>query len=134
MQTRLPNAEARLLHQKRMSTLHARKTDKLEQVCRLKGIEVIQNDSPLILMEKIKSEIQILGLDIPDGQLDRSHRDEKIYTSAAWSSNNYQTKRVQDVLVRYCTKRSRNLMLQKRKEFSFTVDGDLTFSNFCEVK
>ena len=114
-----------------MTDLHARKVDDQEQVSRkvnlrLKGIEVLHNDSPEILMGNIKSEIQKLGINIPDDELDRCHRDGKIYSTRANNNNNYRQKRVQDVLVRFRTWRSRDIMFQRRKDFPFTVDPDLT--------
>lgn len=139
LQTRLQSVEERLLYQEHITDLHSRKIDDQEQVSRkvnlrLKGIELNRDDSPDLLMGKIKSEIHDLGIDIPDEELDRCHRDGKVYISRASFANDYRQKRVQDVLVRFRTWRSRDLMFQRRKEFSFIVDSDLTRRRFNLLK
>ena len=40
---------------------------------RLKGIEVFRNDSPAIIMKKIKEELIVNNVDLPLSEIDRCH-------------------------------------------------------------
>ena len=123
LQTRVQSLEARLSFQEHASELHERKLDDLEQVSRkvnlrLKGIVVSPGETPDKIMDTIKSEIHDNGLDVGVQDLDRCHRVGKPY---------YDNKRqVQDVLVKFRTWSSRNVIYQNRKKFSFHVFADLT--------
>ena len=123
LQVRVQNLEEKMLYQEFVTQLHDRKLDDLEQNLRkvnirLKNIPVTQEDSPQILLGIIKTEIVSLQIDIPEEEIDRCHRDGKPYYR-----NN---ERVQDVLVRFRTWRSRDIMYQNRKKFSFQIVPDLT--------
>ena len=123
LQTRIRNLEEKMSYQEYVTDLHDRKLDDLEQVSRkvnlrLKGIIIARGDSPHKLMDLITTEIQTLELGIPDEELDRCHRVGKPY----FRNRN----RCQDVLVKFRTWRSRDIMYQNRKKFSFLVVADLT--------
>ena len=123
LQTRMSILEGKMAYQEFVTDLHDRKLDDLEQTSRkvnlkLKNIALARGDSPQHLMDIIKMEIQAHELDIPDEEIDRCHRDGKPYFR-----NNI---RVQDVLVRFRTWRTRDIMYNNRKMFSFTVAPDLT--------
>ena len=132
LQVRIQQLETKLSYQEHVTALHDRKLDDQEQVSRkvnlrLKGIEIIQGDSPIKLKDIIKTEIERLALGIPDEEIDRCHRVGKIY-SWGGSSHLPKNKRVQDVLVRFRSWNSRDIMYQRRKDFNFGVFADLTSS------
>ena len=124
LQFRVQQLESKLSYQEHVTALHDRRLDDLEQVSRkvnsrLKGIEVLQGDSPEKLKATIKAEIDRLGIEIPVEEIDRCHRVGRSFFSGASS-------KVQDVLVKFRTWHSRDLMYQRRKEFTFKAYADLT--------
>ena len=93
----------------------------MEQISRevnlqLKGIEVSRNDSPALIMEKIKEELIVDNVDLPP-EIDRCHRVGSRYVQNG--------KTYQDVLVKFGFWRSRS-MFSSRRKFSFKVLADLT--------
>ena len=100
-----------------------RKLDDIEQFSRkinlrLGGIEVGLNDTPLKIMNLIKKEVSDLNLGIPDEEFDRCHRVGRSYIK---NGRSYQ-----GVLLKLCFWRTRDMIYQNRKKFSFKVSADLT--------
>ena len=95
--------------------------DDMEQISRkvnlrLKRIKVSRNDSPALIMEKIK-ELIVNNVDLPP-EIDRCHRVGSRYVQNG--------KTYQDVLVKFGFWRARNSMFSSRRKFSFKVLADLT--------
>ena len=123
LQTRIVSLEEKISYHDYIIDLHDRKLDDLEQHSRkvnlrLKGVVITRGDSPQNLMDFIMLEIESLDLGIPADEIDRCHRDRKPYQR--------EGKRCQDVLVKFRTWRSRDIMYQNRKKFSFLIVADLT--------
>ena len=62
-----------------LTKLNARKIDDAEQFSktvnlRIEGIVVEKNDSPAIVLQRIKDEVNALNLNIPDYAYDKCHR------------------------------------------------------------
>ena len=123
LQTKVQALEEKVQYHEHSSNLHARKIDDLEQVSRkinlrLKGILVNRNDSPEMILQQIYEEIESCDVIIPREEIDRVHRVGRKYM--------FNSKLQQDVLIKFRTWRSRNIMYQNRKKFSFLVQADLT--------
>lgn len=123
LKTRINILESQVKLGEHFAELHDRKLDDMEQFSRkvnlrLKGIEVLRNDSPTAIMEVIKQELSINEVNIPDSEIDRCHRDGKQYVRNG--------KTYQDVLIKFGLWRSRDIMYKSRKTFSFGVQADLT--------
>ena len=121
LQTRVNVLESQVKLAQHFSVLYERKMDDMEQISRkvnlrLKGIEISGNDSPALIMEKIK-ELIVNNVDLPP-EIDRCHRVGSRYVQNG--------KTYQDVLVKFGFWRSRNSMFSSRRKFSFKVLADLT--------
>ena len=114
--------EDRLAYSVHITALHDRKIDDLEQVSRkvnlrISGIEVTPNDSPELIIQKISGEvINHTNLNIAD--FDRCHR-----VGRKFNKNGVT---YQDVLIKLCSWRARDIVYRNRKSFSFFVKPDLT--------
>ena len=98
LQTRVNVLESHVKLGQHFSVLYERKMDDMEQISRkvnlrLKGIEVSRNDSPAIIMEKIKEELIVNNVDLPPSEIDRCHRVGSRYVQNG--------KTYQDVLVKF---------------------------------
>jgi hypothetical protein len=123
LQTKVWRLETELYFNNHITCMHARKMDDQEQFSRkinlkLKGIEVGARDSPDIILKRIKDEVNRLGLNIPENEFDRCHRVGRKY--------NFQGKTFQNVLLKLCFWRTRDLLYQNRKKFKFQISPDLT--------
>ena len=121
--TRVELLEQRLSYNQHITALHAREIDDLEQVSRMVnvkicGIEVSHQDSPIIIMEKITSEVDKLGIGLNTADFDRCHRVGKKF------KRNGSTH--QDVMLKLCSWRARDLLFRNRKKLPFFVKADLT--------
>ena len=77
--------ESSVLFNRHMSTLHERKLDDMEQFSRkinlrVEGIPVEANDSPEIIMDKIKGECEKLNIAVCGDNFDRCQRVNQKYT------------------------------------------------------
>ena len=103
--------------------LNARKVDDAEQFSktvnlRIEGIVVEKNDSPAIVLQRIKDEVNALNLNIPDYAYDKCHRNGP--------KRKYNGKTYQSVLLKMCFWKDRNTIYQRRKDFNFKVYPHLT--------
>lgn len=123
LQTRVSYLECQTKFNKHIALMQERKLDDYEQFSRktnlrISGVEVGPTDSPKIIMDKIKKEASALGLEIPTNEYDRCHRIGRKYKS--------DSKTYQDALLKLGFWRTRDVIYQNRKSFSFKVSADLT--------
>ena len=123
LQTRLQKVEERVLYNVHATELHERKLDDLEQVSRkinlrLRGIKVENQDSPENIMITIKEQAKALDLDIPECEYDRCHRIGRKFKVNGTT--------FQDVLLKLCFWRTRDLLYKNGKRFNFKIFADLT--------
>ena len=123
LMTRMVNLETRLAYSEFLTNLHERKLDDYEQFSRkvnlkITGIVVEPNDSPEKIMNKIKDEATALNLEIEDYEYDRCHRVGRKYQKNG--------KTFQNVLLKCCFWRTRDIIYQNRKKISFKISADLT--------
>ena len=121
--TRVSRLETQINFNAHIGQMHERKLDDFEQISRkinlkISGLAVVPNDSPKSIMEKIKGEATELDLGIPDSEYDRCHRVGKKY----WKNGVCY----QDVLLKLCFWRTRDVIYTNRKSFTFSVSHDLT--------
>ena len=114
--------EDRLAYSVHVTALHDRKIDDLEQVSRkvnlrISGIEIFPEDSPQKIMDKISGEV-VNHTDITIGDFDRCHR-----VGRKFEKNGVPH---QDVIIKLCSWRARDIIYRNRKNFSFFVKPDLT--------
>ena len=112
--TRVENLETGVKFNRHIALMQDRKMDDQEQFSRkvnlkLVGIEVQSNDSPEIIFTKIKEEVNELMLPIPDVEYDRCHRIGSKYTRYG--------KTCQDILIKFCFWRTRDIFYRQRKFF-----------------
>ena len=123
METRLLRLESRVTFNEHVSVLTSRKIDDSEQFSRklnlrLSGIEVVKNESPKTIMDKIQGQAHDLDINIEKFEYDRCHRVGTKYHNG--------DKVYQDVLLKLCFWKSRDKIYQNRKKFPFKVSADLT--------
>ena len=121
--TRVEYLETGVKFNRHIALMQDRKMDDQEQFSRkvnlkLVGIEVQRNESPNIILAKIKEEVNGLDLPIRDEEYDRCHRIGRKYTRNG--------KTCQDILIKFCFWRTRDIFYKHRKSFSFKVLPDLT--------
>ena len=125
LQTRLLNLEHRMIYNEHLSMLNNRKIDDSEQFSRktnlrLRGIKVKSDDSPERIMKLIQEQVTALDLGIEASEYDRCHR---------IGGKNYKNGILyQDVLLKLCFWKTRNILYQNRKKLHFKVFADLTHS------
>ena len=120
--TRVERLENRMAFSQHVTTLHERKIDDLEQISRkvnlrINGIALFPNESPQKIMENISAEV-LSHTDLGMADFDRCHRVGGIF--------NKNGTRHQDVLLKLCSWRARDVLYRNRKTFSFFVKPDLT--------
>ena len=121
--TRVTALEAACKLNNHITLMQDRKIDDQEQFSRkvnlqIENIEIFKNDSPQLIMQRIKEEAEKLHLNIPDSDYDRCHRVGKKYMkNGKWQ---------QKVLLKLGTWRTRDLIYRRRKDLPFKILPDLT--------
>ena len=105
------------------SKLLERKADDLEQNTRkcnlrISGIDIEVGEYPNSLLQRIKTECRKLDLNLNDVEFDHCHRNGRV--------DKRGEKPKQVVLLKMRSWSSRNLIYQRRKDFPFKINHDLT--------
>ena len=77
-----------------------------------------ENDSPEVILQRIKDEVNALNIDIPDNAYDKCHRNG--------ARKQFNGRTYQSVLLKMCFWKDRNSIYQRRKDFNFKVYPHLT--------
>ena len=101
-----------------------RRLDDTEQYTRrpnliIDGIPVTPGESPTTLRKKMLAEIDHMGIDIDDVDIDRVHRHEDPYFDA-------HGRKIQPVIIRFVSWYARNELYAKRFESRYRYRADLT--------
>ena len=125
MLTKVEYLETGVKFNRHIALMQDRKRDDQEQFSRkvnlkLVGIEVQSNDSPEIILTKIKEEVNGLVLPIPDVEYDRCHKIGRKYTRNGKTCQDVLLSSAFGELAIYFTD------IVNRKSFSFKVLPDLT--------
>ena len=120
---RLTFLESRCAILEHSSKLLERKADDLEQNSRkcnlrISGIDLNIGESPDSLLQTIKTECRKLDMKLNDSDFDHCHRNGRI--------DKRGEKPKQVILLKMRSWSARNLIYQKRKDFPFKVNHDLT--------
>ena len=123
LQTKVIQLESRMAINEHVTYMTTRKLDDQEQFSRkinlrLRGIEVEENDSPKNLMQKIQDITKSLAVNVENSEYDRCHR--------VGRKHRIKGKIYQDILLKLCTWKSRDILYQNRKRFPFKMSADLT--------
>ena len=117
-------ARAENAHLQQKVGLLERKVDQLDQYGKrpnllIDGIPFKRNETPDTIRNAVLGEIDKLGLEIDDCEVDRAHRAEQRYMD---SNGRWQ----QPVIVRFISWGARNVMYQSRKQSRYRYRAHLT--------
>ena len=123
LQTRIALLEKKAEFNHHLAKLNERKIDDGEQFSKrinlkIEGVSLEINETSATLMEKIQSEIDKLGLQIPHNAYDRCHRDGPLKT--------YKGKKQQSILLKMKYWSDRDAIYANRKKLVFNVYPHLT--------
>jgi hypothetical protein len=124
LEKRIGNLERQMTITNLHMDLLRRKLDDTEQYTRrpnliLDGVFLKTNESPKALRNFIVDEINLLGIDVHDKDIDRIHRHEEPY-------KNSRGILVQPIIIRLTSWYARNELYSARRDFRFRLRADLT--------
>jgi chaperonin cofactor prefoldin len=124
LEKRIANLESQMSITNLHMDLLRRKLDDTEQYTRrpnliIDGVFLRKNESPKALRNFIVNEINSLGIDVHDEDIDRLHRHEEPYKDGRGDL-------IQPIIIRMTTWYARNELYSARHDFRFRLRADLT--------